>query len=104
MKYDTISSCVPVLFINNSGISKGGIYVARYEAVENNLSEKESHIQTIIIIFNSSPPCGLRFLKLSRWNTIYSSKVSLAPQAAAILTKYSSPCAPHFLLGQSKTL
>ena len=42
MKYDTISSCVPVLFIKNSGISKGGIYVARYEAVENNLSEKES--------------------------------------------------------------
>lgn len=42
MKYDTISSCAPMLFIKNSGVSKGGIYIARYKAIENNLSKEES--------------------------------------------------------------
>ena len=31
-----------MLFIKNSGISKGGIYIARYEAIENDLSKKEN--------------------------------------------------------------
>lgn len=42
MKYDTISSCAPILSIKNSGFSKGGIYIARYEIIDNNLSEKEN--------------------------------------------------------------
>lgn len=39
MKYDTVASCNPILFIKNSGISNGGIYIARYEAIENSITE-----------------------------------------------------------------
>lgn len=40
MKYDTVVSCDPILFIKNSDISNGEIYIARYKAIKNNITEK----------------------------------------------------------------
>ena len=39
MKCDTVASCDPILFIKNSVISNGGIYTARHEAIESNITE-----------------------------------------------------------------
>lgn len=39
MKYDTVASCVPILLIKNPVISNGEICIARYEAIEKNITE-----------------------------------------------------------------
>lgn len=104
MKYDTVASCDPILFIKNSGISNGGIYIARYEAIENSITENGTVYPHYYQDIQQSPAMWFKIYEMNPMDYDVLIESFVGASSGGDINRILKSMCPAFLLDQPKIL